>query len=139
MNNTPKSIANEFTERIRELEQTSLELREALMKRKSDAIWEVLARQERCILRIDELRQEYTTQPDAPSQLSSEQKEVVRASIAKTRLIQRINRNLTRVFLDLIEKTFNSLRADFPNTTPTYGARGIVERMTGPMFVQQMG
>lgn len=143
MKNTPKMLADEFTKRVRDLEQTSLELREALMKRKSEVIWEVLERQEQCVMHLDELRRESAlweaAPPGASNHLSSEQTEIIKTSMAKTRLIQRINRNLSRVFLDLIEKTFNSLRADLPNSTPTYGARGIIERMTGPMFVQQTG
>jgi len=139
---TRQEKVNELVTCLDNLEKTGMALRDALLARRSDAIWGALELQERTLLRLEQIRRELGIKEGSPldeSLFPSERRESMRKSAARTRILQRLNQSLIRVFLDLIEKTLKSINAHSGQLPLTYAADGTFGRATGPLFVHQTG
>lgn len=131
-----------LVECLDDMEKASYALRDALLARRADAIWSALEVQERAVLRLEQIRQDLGLSAGKTlddSLLPPDRRSSLRESLARTRIVQRLNRSLTRVFLDLIDKTLNTIHARSGAHPLTYGPDGSVGRATGPLFVQQTG
>ncbi len=133
---------NELFACLDDLEKAGLTLRNALLARRSEAIWSTLELQERALLRFDKLRRELGLKEGRRIEeniFPPERRETFLENLARTRILQRLNQSLTRVFLELIEKTLRSINAHSGQQPLTYSANGFFGRATGPLFVHQKG
>ncbi len=139
---TRQDKVNELVACLDDLEKTSFALRDALLARRSEAIWSALEIQERALLRLEQVRRDLGLQEGRTldeALLPPDRRRSLRESLARTRIVQRLNQSLTRVFLDLIDKTLKSINAHSGQQPLTYGADGAFGRATGPLFVRQTG
>lgn len=132
----------ELTACLDDLEAAGFALRDALITRRSDAIWDALELQERALIRLEQTRRNLGLQDGRTldeNLFPTEKRQSIKESLARTQIIQRLNQSLTRVFLDLIEKTLNSINVHSGQPPLTYGANGVFGRAAGPLFVHQTG
>ncbi|MBI3987070.1 MAG: flagellar export chaperone FlgN [Lentisphaerae bacterium] len=133
-----------LNECLEEVEKTGYDLRKALMEHNIESIWSAITLQERAVARLDELRQALdrsgTTVSVGNTALPrTEPEKKVRQTLTRTRMIQRMNRRLTEVFLEVMDRTFAALKGYAQAPALTYGANGGLESTTMPLFVQQTG
>ncbi len=140
LNKTDK--ANELAASLDALETSCLALRNALLTRRSEFIWSALEEQEKALIRLERVRRELGIKEGASldeSIFPPESRSSLREKLARTRILQRLNHSLTRVFLDLIDKTLKSINQHSGRLPLTYGSDGSFGRATAPLFVHQAG
>lgn len=129
MNDTEKLI-----EHLKTLEESSLRLKEALLKKNIPAIWTCLAEQEKLVAIV---KNDY---PHSPAQAPRpEINTTIRELVSKIRQIQRTSSFLASTFLSVINRTMASLNTKAQANPLTYGATGTQNIGNAPIMVQQQG
>lgn len=134
--------ANELIASLDALETSCLALRDALLTRRSEVIWAALETQEKALIRLERIRRDLGIKEGGTfdeSIFPPESRSSLREKLARTRILQRLNHSLTRVFLDLIDKTLKSINHHSGRQPLTYGSDGSFGRTTAPLFVHQAG
>ena len=126
---------------LQEIEQGSHVLRQALLSRNSDTIWMAVSAQEEALDKLQRVWAEIEVfrRGDDCSPIPDANRQIVRNRVDQIRHLLRTNKAMAGTFLDIIEKTLNSLSTGKHNGTTVYNQSGRLDRMASPFLVQQRG
>lgn len=126
---------------LQEIEQGSQVLRQALLSRDSDTIWTAVSAQEEALEKLQRMHAELEVfrRGGGRSPIPDENKQIIRNRVDQIRHSLRTNKAMAGTFLDIIEKTLNSLSTGKHNGTTVYNQTGRLDRVAAPFLVQQRG
>jgi len=127
---------------LEELESTGHTLREALITHNAEAIWNAVAEQDKATQKLDRLQKAsiwLMAHSGKVAVIKPELKDRMAYIMKRLQSLQRVNRAMSRVFLELIDKTLTAFSVQNQPAPLTYTARGYMDRANGSLFVQQMG
>ncbi len=139
------AAAHDFEQCLRELEEGGRDLQQALFKRKPEAIWQAVEKQEQTMQRLNDCYRAYSTSPRptpsaaAPEPAGTGNDSTIKEIARRIRQVQRTNKTLAVRFLDVIDRTLAGL-SSFDNEKPlVYDQTGRIGRFSAPLLVQQQG
>jgi hypothetical protein len=123
-----------------ELLASSRALREAVVERDADRVWDVLAAQEEQALRFEEYARLWQDLNGAvPKASETEEIQVLRARLVELRGVQRANAGLVHGFLSAIRRALNTLGRETRPQAGVYNARGRSGHRPGAVVVNRIG
>ncbi|NCC49897.1 MAG: hypothetical protein EOM20_01650 [Spartobacteria bacterium] len=137
---TTTDKASEFCSRLQEVERDSHALRQAMMARRPDGIWDAIADQEKSLRKLQAFYKDMgfvdaadVSDPNVADILSGKS---VREMIAKTQGLLATNKRLASTFLDVIDRSLSQITTG-EHTAGTYRPNGKLSGVTPPCFVHQ--
>jgi hypothetical protein len=127
------SQADPFWDCLQRVEKDSRRMREALLERKPEVIWEAIQSQEMSLRDLQGLQQAGML----PKDLDVHQP--VRETVERVRQILRTNRKMAAVFLGVIDRTLTHISMTKNPQPMTYSAKGKLGMVSGPCLIQQKG
>ena len=126
---------------LQEIEQGSHVLRQALLSRNSDTIWMAVSAQEEALEKLQRVWADIEVFRRGNNRwpLPDANRRNVRTRVDQIRHLLRTNKAMAGTFLDIIEKTLNSLSTGKHNGTTVYNQAGRLDRAASPFLVQQRG
>ena len=113
------------------------DLKQALISRRSEAIFSVVSEQEELMRRLEAAENSGDSGAALPE--GKEQRRKLGALAVRVRGLQRTNSRLAMAFLDTVDRTMNFLQQSVNPRAGTYDASGGSTAGAGPILVHQRG
>ncbi len=150
MNNTtgikppknPSGLETKLLSTVERLTLLSLELRKALVQQNSNAIWDVMAKQEEQALLLDEYGRLWNEMNGSDENLDKEtasMRKFIRRHLVKLRAVQSTNASLAQSFLSAIRKAMNTVGKKYASKRNTYTSKGRMGINYSSVLVRKFG
>ena len=126
----PDSLVEKLTGCVVSLTDLAIELREALVQRKPEQIWKLLALQEEQAILLDQyirLWKDLHPSRTDPKRNKTPDEQRISSQLIRLRALQQSNAVLAHSFLSGIRKSLSGLGKDLTSTPSSYSARGRTE------------
>lgn len=135
-------ITEKLKNNLSSLLQSSQDLREALITRDVDTIWQLLAEQEEQMRELEQhnyLWSQLFSDMGEIDQSVAKAKEEIRGDIQKLRTIEQCNGHLSRSYLNAIKKAMKATGSKLASKTNVYGRRGKMKMKKSSLMINSIG
>lgn len=139
----PLSLHEKLMECIIDLMKLSNSLREALVRRDTERIWDILAEQEEQAVMLDEYSRLWHDMTDSDTGVVSEETTAIRKTLRHQlnhlRAVQQSNAMLAQGFLSAIRKALSSLGKEAGPRPNVYNKKGRMGGKRSSVIVRRLG
>ena len=140
--NQPEALVKKLTECVSGLADLAIELREALVHRKPDRIWDILARQEEQAVLLEQycrLWKDLTAGESTDKAGSDPLARQIRSQLERLRALQQSNAILAHSFLSGVRKSLAHIGQRLTGAPTSYSAQGRTENRQGSRLLHYKG
>jgi hypothetical protein len=137
------AICERLWNSVTELLTSSLRLEDALVHRRKDEIWEILAEQENKASLLNQAatlwNQIYVDNEQELSPEIAQARESIKAGLQKLQIVEKVNYSLTRNYLAAVEKSMQKAGAGLAGKKKVYNKGGRLGLRASSMIFKSIG